>query len=44
MGENQFGGMQKVAGQATVLAHWTQKVGGRLAGPCQIGSAANGAM
>jgi len=32
---NEFGG-RKVVRQATVLAHWTEKVGGR-----PIGSAAN---
>jgi len=37
--KNQLGG-RKVVGPATLLAHWAQKVGGRLP-PCPTGSVAN---
>jgi len=39
--KNQFGG-RKVVRQATVLAHWAKKVGGRLSPPAHnIGAVAN---
>jgi len=38
--KNQFGG-RKVVGQATVVAHWAQKVGGRLSPLPNIGYVAN---
>ena len=41
MQEKNHTGCRKVAGQAIMLAHWAQKVGGDWP-PCPIDSAANG--